>query len=110
MDLTPQTVIVWMAAISFIAGVITLLGGILILVFRVSGRDVRSLSNQTAQMAQKGITEDLAGVIGNASTLMDSMNQLIRTTAGIGVFLCCLGLTLMVGSCLLIYFIQQGVV
>jgi hypothetical protein len=109
MTLLPEQIILWMAAISFIAGVITLMGGILILVFKVSGRDIRSLSNQTAQMAQKGLTEGLAGIIENAATLMDSMNQLIRTTAGIGVFLCCLGLTLMVAACLLIFFLQRGV-
>ena len=109
-NLTTQQILLWMAVISFIAGVITLLGGILILLVRVSGRDVRSLSNQTAQMAQKSLAEDLAGVIGNASTLMDSMNQLIRTAAGIGVFLSCLGLTLMISSCILIFFIQKGAV
>jgi hypothetical protein len=107
MQIPPHQILLWMAMIAFVAGLITLMGGILILVFRVSGRDVRALTRQTAQLAQKNITEDISQILGNASTLMDSMNQLIRTSAGIGVFLSCLGLVIMVASCALIVMLQR---
>lgn len=61
--------------------------GIIILATRATGREVRSLTVQTSRLAQKGLAEDVAGLVGNASALIEAMNQLVRTTAGIGVFL-----------------------
>jgi len=82
----------------FILGVITLLIGILLLVTRSAGKEVRSLAAQTAQLAKKGIAEDVAGLVGNASTLLSATNELVRTSAGIGVFLAVLGFLLMAGA------------
>jgi hypothetical protein len=98
----------WIAVVTFTTGFITLLAGIIILVVRVSSKAKNSLSTQTAQLAEKSIADDLSGLIGNASTLLDSMNQLVRTTTGIGVFLCCLGLVMMVSASLLLYFLQSA--
>jgi hypothetical protein len=53
------------------------------------------LAAQTAQLAKKGIAEDVAGLVGNASTLLSATNELVRTSAGIGVFLAVLGFLLM---------------
>ena len=82
----------------FILGVITLLIGILLLVTRSAGKEVRTLAAQTAQLAKKGIAEDVAGLVGNASTLLSATNDLVRTSAGIGVFLAVLGFLLMAGA------------
>ena len=79
----------------FVLGVITLLIGILLLITRSAGKEVRSLAAQTAQLAKKGIAEDVAGLVGNASTLLSATNELVRTSAGIGVFLAVLGFLLM---------------
>ena len=106
MNFLPEQILLYMAIIGFITGVVTLLGGILVLVFRVSSRDIRSLSNQSAELAQKNLAEDLSGLIGNTSSLLESVNQLIRTTAGIGVFLSCVGIVLMIASCILLFTIQ----
>ncbi len=97
----------WIAIVTFGTGFITLISGIIILVIRVSSKAKNSLSTQTAQLAEKSIADDLSGLIGNASTLLDSMNQLVKTTTGIGVFLCCLGLVMMVAACALLYFLQN---
>jgi hypothetical protein len=78
----------------FILGAITLLIGILLLVTRSAGKDVRTLATQTAQLAKKGIAEDVAGLVGNASNLLSATNDLVRTSAGIGVFLALLGFLL----------------
>ncbi|MEJ2710070.1 MAG: hypothetical protein P8074_20840 [Anaerolineales bacterium] len=85
----------------FAIGLAILITGILILVLRASGRDVQTLAAQTTQLAQKGLAEDVAGLVGNATNLLEVTNQLVRTTAGIGVFLTLLGLILMAGSFLL---------
>ncbi len=79
----------------FVLGVITLLIGILLLITRSAGKEVRTLATQTAQLAKKGIAEDVAGLVGNASTLLSATNELVRTSAGIGVFLALLGFLLM---------------
>jgi len=79
----------------FLLGIITLLVGIILLITRSAGKEVRTLATQTAQLAKKGIAEDVAGLVGNASTLLSATNELVRTSAGIGVFLAVLGFALM---------------
>ena len=71
----------------FILGAITLLVGIILLITRSAGKEVRSLATQTAKLAKKGIAEDVSGLVGNASSLLSATNELVRTSAGIGVFL-----------------------
>ena len=87
-----------MATGIFLIGVIALCIGIFILVSRSLGKDITTLAEQTAKMAQKGITEDIAGMVGNASALLSALNGLIKTSVGIGVFLIFVGLILMAGS------------
>lgn len=79
----------------FILGAITLLIGVLLLVTRSASKEVRTLATQTARLAKKGIAEDVAGLVGNASNLLSVTNDLVRTSAGIGVFLAILGFMLM---------------
>ncbi len=83
----------------FLLGVITCLAGVAILVSGAWGRDLRAITDQTARLAQKGITEEIAGLVGNASTLLTALNEMIRTSTGIGVFLTLAGATIMAVSC-----------
>ncbi len=92
--LSVQDFFLYMAAALCLVGLLSMLAGILILVTRVAGRDVRVIANQTAQLAQKGIAEDISGLVGNASSLIDALNQLVRTTSGIGIFLVIVGFLL----------------
>ncbi len=84
-----------MSVLLFGLGVLTSITGVIILATRAAGRDMRTIANQTTQLAQKGLAEDVAGLVGNASALLDAMNKLVRTTAGVGVFLTIFGLVLM---------------
>jgi hypothetical protein len=84
-----------MAFSLFVLGMLTTIIGILILTTRVTNKDLRTIANQTSRLAQKGLAEEVAGLVGNASSLLDAMNQLVRTTTGVGVFLTLLGLCLM---------------
>jgi hypothetical protein len=96
--LTPNNLVVFIDAMLFILGMVTFIAGTLLLALRASSSDVKTLAQQTVRLGQKGITEDVAGLVGNASNLLDSMNQLVRTTRGVGIFLALLGLVLMGAS------------
>jgi hypothetical protein len=81
-----------MAFSLFVLGMLTTITGILILTTRVTSKDLRTIASQTSRLAQKGLAEEVAGLVGNASSLLDAMNQLVRTTAGVGVFLTLFGM------------------
>jgi hypothetical protein len=71
----------------FVCGVVSMGIGVYILVSKVIGGDLKVIAEQTKKLGEKGISEDVAGLVGNASSLIDALNQLVKTTSGIGVFL-----------------------
>ncbi|MDO9085761.1 MAG: hypothetical protein Q7U53_06105 [Anaerolineaceae bacterium] len=79
-------------------GFVSFLTGFIVLLTRVLGKGITKIANETQKVVQKGITEEIASIIGNASVLIESLNQLVTTSAGIGVFLMVLGVLLMGGS------------
>lgn len=97
--MTPFNLAVFIIGMLFLLGMITFIAGILILAFRASSSDVKALAAQTARLAQKGLAEDVAGLVGNASNLVDAMNQLVRTTRGVGIFLAVIGMLMMGIAC-----------
>ena len=80
----------------FAMGIISLAAGIFILFKNVLGEELKTIASQTVKLAQKGLAEEVAGLVGNASSLLNALNQLIKTTSGIGVFLTLIGIILMV--------------
>ncbi len=76
-----------MASGLFLIGLITFATGVAILVIRSIGQDTRTISKSIAQITEKGIADDISGLVGNASSLMTATTNLIQTTKGIGVFL-----------------------
>lgn len=82
-----QDFMLTMATIIFLMGLITLGVGIIIVSSQAIGKNVKIIANQTVKLAQKGISEDVAGLVGNASNLLNALNQLVRSTTGIGIFL-----------------------
>lgn len=107
-EITLMNLLLMMMGTMFVLGVITFLTGIIVLALRAPGKEVQELAVQAGQLAQKGIAEDVAGLVGNASTLLDGMNQLIRTAAGVGVFLTILGLLMMGISCVIAFQIYSA--
>jgi hypothetical protein len=93
-EMTVNDFFLTMAAVLMLLGVITFGIGVYIIVAKVVSGDVRSLATQTAKLAQKGITDDVSGLVGNASSLIDSLNGLTKTSAGLGMFLIFVGLAL----------------
>jgi hypothetical protein len=93
-----QDIQIIMALGLFVVGVVTFWVGVFLLAFRSMGKDVKTIAAQTVRLAQKGVAEDIAGLVGNASVLLNAMNDLVRTTTGIGVFLVLNGLLLMAAA------------
>lgn len=87
-----------MAGGMFLLGIGTFVIGVLILIAGSWWQDLRTLTTQTTRIAQKGITEEISGLVGNASALLNSINELVHTTTGIGVFLTSIGLIMMAGT------------
>jgi hypothetical protein len=92
-----------MAICLFVLGLITFGSGIFILVFSTLGRDMRTLATTSAKLAQKGIAEEVAGLVGNVSSLLSAMNGMVHTASGIGLFMTIIGLAMMVASYYLIF-------
>jgi hypothetical protein len=86
-----------------IVGFISFMIGVIILVRRTLGSEVSAIAKQTSLLVKKGLAEEVAGLVGNASALLNATNELIRTSAGIGVFLTLLGVGLMVAASWLVF-------
>ncbi len=97
-SMTVSDFLLSMATALMAVGVIVLGVGVFVLVSKLMGNDIRTIATQTAKLAQKGITEDISGLVGNARTLIETLNEMVKTTAGVGVFLILLGITLMGGA------------
>lgn len=83
----------------FTLGVITFLAGVLILIIGAWGKEVNATLAQTNRLAQKGLAEEVSGLVGNASSLLTTLNDLIRTRNGIGVTLIITGIVMMIIPC-----------
>ncbi|HLE73225.1 MAG TPA: hypothetical protein VI688_03165 [Anaerolineales bacterium] len=87
-----------MAAALFFLGMCTLAMGLFVLVTRTMNADIKNISSQAAKMVQKGLAEEMAGLAGNASALLETISQLVKTAAGVGIFVTALGLGMMAAA------------
>lgn len=94
-SMTVNDFLLSMAAALLVVGILVLGVGVFTLVSKMFGSDLRTIANQTAKLAQKGITEDVTGLVGNARTLIETLNEMVKTSAGVGIFLILLGIGLM---------------
>lgn len=92
-----QTQIV-IAGTLFTIGLICILLGIIVLMTRGYSGEVQALAAHTATIGQKGLGDEITGVVQSASELVAAINQLVKTANGVGVFLTCTGLLMIVGS------------
>jgi len=86
-------------------GAIAVAVGVFVLASRVLNEDIKVIARQTSRLAQKGIADDVAGLVGNASALIESLNRLVQTTSGIGIFLTIAGFILVAAA----YFLLKQV-
>jgi hypothetical protein len=83
------------ASILFAIGLLTMVLGLFVLIVRAMSKDMRAISAHTARIASKGIAEDMTALVGNTSSLMSSLTSMVKTAAGIGIFLTVAGMLLM---------------
>jgi hypothetical protein len=76
----------------FLLGTVTLVTGIVVLLTRTMGKDLRAITAEASNLAQKGLIDDLSGLVGNASALLTATSQMVKTTAGVGILLIFLGI------------------
>ncbi|HSR47276.1 MAG TPA: hypothetical protein VLL77_04745 [Anaerolineales bacterium] len=81
----------------FILGCMCVLLGAFVLIGRGYSSDVKMLAAHTARLGQKGLAEEVTGLVNSASALVASLNDLVRTSNGTGAFLITLGL-MMIGA------------
>ena len=93
-----------MALVLFGLGLIVLIISIIILTRQAIGREIKTITKQTTILAEKGIAENIAGLVGNASSLINALNDLSKSNAGIGVFLVFLAIALLTTA----YFISRN--
>jgi hypothetical protein len=68
---------------------------------------VQAVAAQTARLVNKGLTQDLAGIVGQAAELMNNTNQLAQTERGAGVILVVAGFVMMAGSAAFAFYVMQ---
>jgi hypothetical protein len=105
LEISVNNAVLIMAATMFVLGILSEIAGMIILISKVMGGDLKEISKQSIRLAQKGIAEDIAGLVGNASTLVDAVNQMVRTASGVGIFLVVIGFPLI----LLAYYLLMQV-
>ena len=86
------------AAAVFVLGFLLILIGSLVLVSRGYSREVRALAAHTARLGQKGLAQEVTGLVNSATELVASINSLVRTASGIGIFLITLGISMLVAA------------
>jgi len=92
--------------VMFLLGTVSFAAGITVLLTRAFGSDMRAVTKQSKQLIQKGLVDDLSGLVGNASAMLTASSQLVRTTAGIGLMLIIFGLLQIAASIGLILLLQ----
>ena len=96
LNITLQNTLTVIVAVMAVLGTVALGAGIFILFRKVMGDELRIIATQTTRLAQKGIAEEITGLVGNASALLEALNSLVKTTTGVGVFLTLIGFILLV--------------
>lgn len=96
--LTLRDMQIVIAGSMFFLGFLCIMMGAFVLISRGYSREVRALAAHTARLAQKGVAQEVSGLVTSASQLVGAINELVRTASGIGVFLISLGLVMIVSS------------
>jgi hypothetical protein len=94
--LSLRDVQILIAAAVFLMGSLCIIMGAIVLVTRGYSREVNAITAHTARASQKGVADDVAGLVTSTSELLTSLNQLIRTANGVGMFLISLGILMLV--------------
>jgi hypothetical protein len=82
----------------FVLGCICVVLGIFVLVTRGYSRDIRALASHTARLGQKGMAEEITGLVQRATELVGALSNLVKTASGVGLFLITLGMVMIASA------------
>ena len=85
--LTANDFVLTLSGIVVVLGVIAFVIGLFTLAFRISSNEFSEISAHSAKLMNKGLTDDVSALVGNASELLASITQMTKTKAGVGMFL-----------------------
>lgn len=77
-----------------------------LMAFGIAGH-ARTLAAQSARLGQKAISDDISRVTQAAVQLSDSVNNLLRTSAGVGAFLIFVGFVFLAASYAILFLIKS---
>ena len=86
------------AAVLFLLGCLSIMLGAFILIARGYSREIKTIAAHTARLGHKGLAQEVTGLVSSASSLIDAINQLVRTASGVGVVLILFGLLMIVAA------------
>jgi hypothetical protein len=78
-----------------VCGVLCLLAGILILISRGFTKEMRVLAGTSTELSKRALNHDMTALVTSASEILDLINQMMKTAAGVGAFLILIGVCLM---------------
>ena len=88
-----------MAGSVFLLGLSSLVAGLWMILSRQYQKVLKSISAQSAKVSSKAVTDaGLAPLIQAMSGLVQAIDKLVRTSVGVGVFLCLAGVVLCLAS------------
>jgi TRAP-type uncharacterized transport system fused permease subunit len=83
----------------FVVGVLSSIAGLWIILAKEYHETMKQLASQSVRISGRAITQDtVAPLIDSASRMVEAINQLIRTAAGVGAFLTVVGVMICVVS------------
>lgn len=85
--MTANNFVLTLAGVVLVLGVISFLVGLYTLAFKISSNEFSEISANSAKLMSKGLTDNVAELVGNASSLLESIATMTKTKAGVGVFL-----------------------
>ncbi|MCJ7648912.1 MAG: hypothetical protein MUP85_09890 [Candidatus Lokiarchaeota archaeon] len=86
-ELTANDFVFTLAGVVLFLGVVSFIIGLFTLAFKLISSDLSKITDQSAKLITKGLTDDVSDLMGNASSLLESLTQMTKTRAGVGMFL-----------------------
>jgi hypothetical protein len=89
--LTTDNLRVIMGMTFFVTGLIAIGAGMLMLIVGPYRKEAKIIAAQSARISQKALTDNISAVVASATTLVQAVNDLIRTSSGNAIVLIIVG-------------------
>ena len=104
-ELTANDFVLTLAGVVLFLGVISFIIGLFTLAFKITSGDFAKISNQSAKLMSKGLTDFGSYLMILARTSPESLTQMSKTRAGVGMFLIIVAFVLLIAG----YYLVSGI-